>query len=97
MKRQIIAVSSDIFSYHPNTKCMIADASDLRGVNLNQQIFDDAVDVGFAIRSERTKKVEVFSLIRINKDEEGEVVSWTYAPIDYNLSKIGLKVIILND
>lgn len=77
--------SSDQFYFHKDTNTMTADVSDLggtasamqRGWHLDEQVYNDAADSGFAIRSHRTGKLAIFTL-KSTDEKEGEVRAWEY-------------------
>lgn len=43
-----------------------------------QPIYDDACDVGFAVKSSQTGNVVTFHMVNVVKDAEGELVKWEY-------------------
>ncbi len=92
------AIPSNRFTFHD--KSFVAEASDFKGENLERQIYDDACDIGIAIRSAITGKVVGFSLHKIKKDADGDIQFWEYhlCPEYARDPKCkGLKVIIFND
>lgn len=57
-------------------------------------IYNDAADIGIAIRSHRTGKVERFYLTE-TETREGDILAWHFAPCD---KKCPVKeVVIFND
>jgi hypothetical protein len=92
------AFDSDRFSFHDTT--FVAEASDFNGdVSLQRQIYDDACDVGIAIRSKKTGKVMHFYLHDTVMDREGDIQCWEYlsCPEDVRKYNQELKVTIFND
>jgi hypothetical protein len=91
------AVPSKHFSYKDGA--FVCEASDLKGIwNGDKQIYDDACDVGIAIRSARTGAVVKFYHAETFKDREGDVTHWEYhSTADHARHLLGLKVIIFND
>ena len=93
------AFSSEQFSYKEDV--FTAEASDLHNEGrLMRQIYDDAIDVGIAIRSHSTGKVVKFYNDATFRDADGDVTYWTFKPTadhmrDAALAK--LRVIIFND
>lgn len=74
---------SDKFIYDRATDTLTADASQLGlkpGEHPDAVIFDDAIDVGFAIRSHRTGKLAVYSLKNTDQ-RDGDVRAWEYEPV----------------
>ena len=61
-----------------------------------ERVFDDACDVGIAVRSARTGNVEVFALYEYLKDREGEVQGWTFQPVNRSLEGL-VGVTVYND
>ena len=86
---------SKVFTWNRNSGC--TDVSDLSVYTSPQwsQLFDDACDVGFGIRSDRTGHVVRFSLGReefSGHGEDREVVGWNF------LSMCGkYKIFVAND
>lgn len=94
-KLEIDIIPSELFSFSENT--FSAEASDLYGYSLTKLIFDDAVDVGFSIKSAKTGAVEIFTVSDHAEDREGELLYWIYTPLNLDLLNKGIKVIIYND
>lgn len=46
------------------------------------QLWDDAADVGFQVRSPKTGKVRTFALAKIARSEVNEVTHWEFASYD---------------
>lgn len=84
MTAEITPFSTSRFTYNPQTKTLIAEASDL-GLN--------TIPYHLHIRSERTGKTVRFFLAETRRDVEGEVTSWLYRSIDSN----GATVLLFND
>lgn len=87
--------SSKIFSY--SNQNFVAESSDLgpRGMS---QVWDDACDLGFSIRSERTNVVKTFVIDRTHTDNEGDVTHWTLREINGNrIIPDGLSVTLFNN
>lgn len=95
MRLPLTTLNSSLFTYRK--KLFVIEASDLYGFDINRRIYDDAVDVGFEMVSERTGAKMVFCFSKIIKDVEGEIVAFEYVPADYNLMIKGIKVHVLND
>jgi hypothetical protein len=97
----INAVDSRKFSYHATKKTFFAEASDLYGHNLYQQVYDDAIDVGFAIRNYASGNIKRFYMATAHKDREGDITHWTFKLIAEDARKNpelkDLSVVIFND
>lgn len=101
MELQVQEISLKRFTYvkpdgHPTSyPSLVSEASDLGHVNLQQRLYDDACDVGFAIRSHKTNHVERFYFEKCDFDKEGEVVGFIYKPVN---KKCRIQeVLIIND
>src|SRR5664279_5038248 len=91
------AIDSTDFTFKDNV--FSAEASDFKGRNVERQIYDDACDVGIAIRSVITGAVIKFFLHDIVKDAE-DILYWEYHPCYEDVRKHGvrdLRVKIFND
>lgn len=96
------AYPSNLFtsSRDPNgTITLVAEASTLR-YDLPRQIYDDACDVGIAIRSDRTGRIVRFYLT--GEDTDGEdVAGWRFEPIAEDTRRVPgsgrTRVLIIND
>ncbi len=81
---------------------MVAEASDV-GYRSPLRIYDDACDVGIAIRSRRTGRVVRFYLAHEDNDRSGEdIAGWWFKPIAEDARKLSVKdrqidVLIIND
>lgn len=95
-ERQLAPFSSRDFSRDGDM--LVAEASTCGGPSL-QQIYNDACDVGIAIRSERTGVVCRFLLVD-HDENDGEVAGWRFEPLDKREAgrTCGIKrVLIIND
>lgn len=85
------------FFYDVATRTLSAEASSLGGAFQVTRLFDDACDVGIAIQSHHTGRVERFYLRRVLRDRnEQEVQGWVFGPVDVTSNKIK-EVVIFND
>jgi hypothetical protein len=95
------AIDSTKFTFNSAKRTFFAEASDLNGHELYRQIYDDAIDVGFAIRSDRTGQVMRFYVASTHKDREGDITHWTFKIIDEDARRSpalkDLSVVIFND
>lgn len=78
---------------------LVAEASDL-GFRGSRRIYDDACDVGVAVRSERTGQTVRF----YEKDQdvrEGHVCGWWFEPIPEDVRRgrvpANARILIIND
>jgi len=103
MKLNLVEFSSRQFTYHPRDKTLTAEASDLDNRHL-QKLYDDAMDVGFTVKSEKTGHVVVYvmsSPFYYGKGSDRELGGWNYEPSSESIRKYpecdGTKAIIFND
>jgi hypothetical protein len=68
-------VSSDRFSWKDGHG--LADASEIGAESIGL-IWNDKIDVGFYIRSEKTGKEKIFYLKSVQRDEDGTILIWNY-------------------
>ncbi len=62
------------------------------------RLYDDACDVGFAVRSHLTGKLVAFYLDREDRDGSGEdIYGWNFLPVDLKLRDAGYRILIIND
>lgn len=78
-----------------------AEASELPDLK-QHQIWPDACDVGFTIRSERTGELRTFVETHVNRDDEREIESWVYSSVNNRNGHIDrpgalLTITIYND
>lgn len=71
---------------------LVAEASDFGPAFRIERLYNDACDVGIAIRSNRTDVVKTFALIETER-RDGELVAWHFADTD----NTPLKVTVFND
>jgi len=103
MRLTLVEHSEKQFTYTAANKELVSEASDLNNRHL-ERIYDDACDVGFAVKSETTGNVVVFvmsSPIFHGEGEDREISGWTYEPADFSIRKYpecrGMKATIFND
>lgn len=96
----LIPLSLEKFTWKAKDQTLSAEESDLHSHSFDgtypwlQRLYNDACDVGIAIRSHYTGKVERFHLEKEEK-REGDLLSWTFRPVDKNCRV--KQVIIFND
>lgn len=89
---------SSRFTYVPDTKTLVAEASDFKGQRLTGRVFTDAIDEGFIIKSDRSGSEIVFCLDAVEYDTGGEITGWRYRPLrDQAAAVEGVSVLIIND
>ncbi len=100
---ELVPVSSKWFHYDPIANELFAEASTLaaNGIKL-QPLFNDAADVGLAVRSEKTGKVVRFAFSNPVVDDEGELQAEVFRPYDVDVrheSRFArtLKLVVVND
>lgn len=93
MLPSVMVYSSNKFQWHKDTVVFSAEASEL-GNRFFSRLYDDAIDEGFMMISERTGKRKLFSLTEIHKDVEGDIQYWEFTEVD---PPFKLKVIVYND
>lgn len=78
---------------------LVAEASDLRFFGA-QRLYDDACDVGIAIRNEATGNVTRWVLADVEQ-AEGETTAWVFHPTTETAKEhpllAGWKAVVLND
>jgi len=77
MKLNVIEFPSDQFTYSKHSNCLVSEASDMGNRHL-QHLYDDACDVGFAVKSSQSGDVVNFHMVNVMKDGEGELIGWEY-------------------
>lgn len=88
-------LSSVGFSFDVETRTLSAEASTV-GFNGPQQIWNDSVDLGVAIKSHHTGNVLVFSLIQTDRSEN-EITAWHFEPVEISKRTTIARVTIFND
>lgn len=78
--------AGNLFTWHRNQFSGVIEQSTLSegGKKIaSKRVWDDASDVGFYIKS-HTGRVVLFTLVRFNRNDEGEITSWTYQSHGFN-------------
>jgi hypothetical protein len=97
--------SSKLFNYSKEQNVMSSEISTLAGPLMEQimngkthygQIYTDSADSGFWIKSENTGKLEAFRFVE-EKEQDGDLMFEVYEPINLNLRRAGLRIVIFND
>lgn len=99
MEMNVVQVNSALFSHYPTTKRLEVEISDI-GVRKFQRLYNDAADVGFALRNPKTGNVTrwaVTSVVR-GPDEisnyeavegciDDDVLGWYLVPTSESLRR----------
>lgn len=97
---------SNLFMYDATTGKMIAEISELShrvggDHNVWEQIYPDACDVGFCIRSIATGKVVKFAVHIEERDGDGDLTSWILKAVkdhrSYDPVLDKLIIVVFND
>jgi len=90
------------FSWHRESQTLTTEESTLRngprtanGEWFLSRMYNDACDVGIAIRSHKTGTVERFYLTTTDQDSEGDIAGWNFEP-ENELCPVK-HVLIIND
>ena len=90
---------SSAFTYNKQNKLFTGEISEVPQVL--RQLWDDSMDLGFGIRSERTGAVVYYTLKDVERDANGDVIAWHFMPSALSSSRTPLaadtSVVILND
>jgi len=83
-------------------KKLVAEASDFNDVGFRTMpLYDDAVDVGIALRNPKTGNVTRWYLSNTDRDADYDVRCWEFKPTPESVRAyprlVGWKVIIYND
>jgi len=101
MELRVSAVDVKLFSVSNRSRTFVAEASDLKGYNLQQRIFDDAIDVGFGLWNAATGAVTRWAHYSDQHDNEGDLQVSYYKPTPEAIRKYpqleGWTIHILND
>lgn len=91
-----------LFSYDFLTNAFSGDISTLQanGVDPIAQLYHDACDQGFLMRSHRSGNIAVWYLSDTGKDREGDTTHWTFKPtmatVHHNPVLFDAKVYVWN-
>ncbi|RWZ87283.1 MAG: hypothetical protein EO766_12220 [Hydrotalea sp. AMD] len=96
-------VSTGKFTYSKQSKCFVAEASDIESdvQPLFHQIYPDTCDIGITLISHRSETEVTYFLNETFRDRENEVQYWTLLPTPESERKVptcrGTFVRIFND
>jgi len=80
MLLNVVQVNSSLFNHFPKTKRLVSEISDIC-IKRFDRLYDDAADVGFALRNEKTGNVTRWSLSNEVRDPvENELIAWNFVP-----------------
>ena len=101
MLLNVVQINSSLFSHFPKTKRLVAEISDIH-VSRFDRLYDDAADVGFAIRNEKTGNVTRWTLSNEVRDNvENELVAFNLVPTPESIRAQpilkGYTMTLLND
>jgi hypothetical protein len=101
MQLQVTQYSSEGISHSAHRSLLIAEASDM-GFRSLERLYDDAADVGLALRNPRTGNVTRWALLTEVRDpRENELLGWMLVPTFETLNKQpelkGYQFNIVND
>jgi len=81
MQLAVDTFPSKHFSHFPNSKRMVCEVSDLASFEGFKPLYDDAADVGIALRNSKTGNVTRWHLAdEIRDPQEGELMGWYLRP-----------------
>ena len=81
MQLNVDLIPSKAFSHFPKTKRMVAEVSDLNGFEGFKPLYDDAADVGLAIKNVKTGNITRWHVVtEIRDPRENELHGWYLAP-----------------
>lgn len=78
------------FTWMPESRALVAEASSLPGRGRFHRLYDDACDVGIAIRSSHTGRVVIFALHSVERDSEGDTMWWNLRALNGTLTRHGM-------
>jgi|WetSurMetagenome_2_1015567.scaffolds.fasta_scaffold730332_1 hypothetical protein len=87
MQLNVTQYSSESISHSKKNTLLIAEASDI-GFRGLERLYDDACDVGFALRNPRSGNVTRWALKEAIVDpREGELLGWMMVPTPESIRK----------
>lgn len=72
--------ATDKFMWHADLNSFSSEISMVPAVL--REMFNDALDLGFAMQSNKTGKIAYFALENGEKNEDGDYVLWSFKPIE---------------
>ncbi len=96
----VVQINSDLFSHSARRKVLVAEISDI-GLARFQPLYNDACDVGFALRNPKTGNVTRWVVCGEVTDQEHDIVSWKLVPTPESLRSnpqlAGYSITLFND
>lgn len=92
--RPATILRSKYFYYHKETNSFSQDISSLpiKDISqLNQQIYNDACDTGFWLKSGKTGIMMLFMPTEVDITNDNEIAGWNFK------SEEGMKLLVVND
>lgn len=86
MQLDVTQYSSEGISHSAHRNLLVCEASDL-GVGRMERLYDDACDVGLALRNPRSGNVTRWVLKEEVRDQEHEVLGWMLVPTPETIRK----------
>lgn len=81
MQLTVDLIPSKAFSHFPASKRMVAEISDLNSFEGFKPLYDDAVDVGFAIKNAKSGNITRWAVAdEIRDTRENELLGWYLVP-----------------
>lgn len=101
MQLNVVQVNSAPISHSARRKLLVAEISDLGNVGF-QRLYDDACDVGFALRNPKTGNVTRWAVKEEIRDtRENELLGWMMVPTPESIRKQpeldGYQLNLVND
>lgn len=101
MKHNLAVINSKPFTHDPVTRTLCIEHSDLHASDIFQRLYDDAADVGFALRSHKTDGISHWTLVTERRDRDNDVIDWEFKPLPEFIRKQpgldGYRIIVFND
>jgi len=100
MELQVPVISSKHFTHCSKSKRLLTDISDLNCRLPLAPLYDDACDVGLALRNEKTGNVTRWALAD-TVQQDGDVLGWYFVPCTESVRKnkalMGYCMQVVND
>jgi hypothetical protein len=85
---------SSWFQHDKEWKLFVSEISSVREVL--RQLWHDSMDLGFGIRSIKTGQIAYFTLLDMERDDEGDVTRFVFTPVNPPEGLVGYKVYVYN-
>lgn len=85
---------SSMFTYVKETRTFASEMSMTPAVL--RQLWNDSLDIGFGIRSIKTGEVLLFTLVSVDRDNEGEFRVWHFEAFTHDEKLKNIKAVIFN-